>query len=87
MSNEFFGDADDAKMAGIKDDPLAFSKVASWKVGGQVIGSVGGTDHFGVVPEGVGAVIVGGTLIPTTPGRGNDDITLGITADFSVREI
>jgi hypothetical protein len=82
------GDSDDVKMsgAGVKDEPAVFSKVTSWTVGGQVLGTVGAGDHFGVVAEEVGVVSVGGTPIPMTAGAGNDDILLGITGDFRVNE-
>jgi hypothetical protein len=73
--------------AGVKDDPLAFSKIASLTIGGQVLGTLGGTDHFGVVAEVVGAVRVAGTLIPTVAGESNDDIPVGITGDVRVNEV
>jgi hypothetical protein len=35
----------------------------------------------------VGSLKVGGTIIPLTPGNGNDDIRIGITGDFKLNEI
>ncbi len=87
--NGFFGDTDDAKMSGpgVKDDSLVFSKITSLTIGGQVMGTVGGTDHFGIVAENVGLVKVGGVTFPTTAGNSNDDFFIGITLDFKVNEV
>ena len=87
--NNFFGDGDDAKMSGIgiKDDPSISSKIGNVAIGGQVIGTVGGTDHFGIVAEIVGAVKVNGSSLPLTAGKSNDDVAIGITGDFEVNEV
>jgi hypothetical protein len=84
-----FGTADDAKMSGgsVKDEAGINSKIASVTIGGQVLGTVGGTDHFGIVAEQIGAVKIGGTPLALTAGIGNDDIPLGITGDFRIKEI
>jgi hypothetical protein len=88
-ANGFFGDADDARMAGVlvKDDPLVASRIASLTVGGRVTGTAGGADHYGLVAEVVGAVTVEGTALPLTAGPGNDDVPVGVTGDFRVNEI
>ena len=88
-ANGFFGDGDDAKMSGmgIKDDSLVLSKINSLTIGGQVMGTVGGTDHFGAVAEIVGAVKIGGTQIPLSAGKSNDDFFVGFTVDMKVNEI
>jgi hypothetical protein len=39
------------------------------------------------VAEVVGAVSVGGTLLPTTAGANNDDFVVGITGDFRVNKV
>jgi hypothetical protein len=85
--NSSFGDADDAKIAGVKDDSAVFSKIGSLIIGGQTMGTVGGTDHFGIVAEIVGALKFGGVSIPTAPDKSNDDFAIGITGDFRVNEI
>jgi hypothetical protein len=84
-TNGKFGDGDDAKIAG--GNAAIVSKIVSLTIGGQALGTVGGTDHFGIVAESVGLVKVRGTLIPTTAGNGNDDIAVGITDDFKLNEI
>jgi hypothetical protein len=87
QTHGFFGDTDDVKMTVVMDNPLVFSRIASVTVAGQVLGAVRGADHYGIVPETVGPVTVGGTLLPTTAGAGNDDFAIGITGDFRVNEI
>jgi hypothetical protein len=79
-----FGTADDAKMSGasVKDEVGINSRIASVTIGGQVLGTVSGSDHFGIVAEQIGAVKIGGTPLALTAGIGNDDIPLGITGDF-----
>ena len=88
-TNAFFGDADDAKMAGagVKDDSQAFSRIQSLTIGGQALGTLAGADFFGIVVERVGSVKIGGTPLTLTAGNGNDDFLVGITADFKVLEI
>ena len=85
----FFGNADDVKMSGmgIKDDSLVFSKIGSLTIGGQVLGTIGGIDHFGFVAEIIGAVKVGGTPLSLSAGKSNDDFLVGITGDLKVNEI
>jgi hypothetical protein len=82
-----FGDGDDAKPSGglVQDDPLVPSKIASLTIGGQVLGTFGGTDRFAIVAEAIGRVTIGGTALPLTGGK--DEKLLGITGDFVVREI
>jgi hypothetical protein len=79
----------DSKLAGagVKDEPTLSSRISSITIGGQVLGTVGGSTHFGFVAENVGAVKVGGTLLPLTAGNSNDDFLVGITGDFRVNEI
>lgn len=85
----FFGTGDDTKMAGggVKDVPGLASKINSLSISGNVLGTLGGTDNFGVVAENVVAVKVGGTAIPLTPGTSNDDVLVGLTGDFKVNEL
>ena len=88
-SNGVFGDPDDAKISGpgVKDEAGIFSRIRSLFIAGQALGTVGGTDHFGVVAEKVSAVTIGGAVFAITIGNGNDDIAVGITGDFRVNEI
>jgi hypothetical protein len=85
----FFGDSDDTKFSGfgVNDNSLVSSKIASVTIGGQILGTVEGADHFGIVAEAVGAVTVGGIRLPLTSGAHNDNLVVGITGDFTVREI
>jgi hypothetical protein len=87
--DRFFGDADDFQVigTGIKNDPAVVSTIASWTVGGQVLGTLASSDFFGIVAQAVGAVKVNGVSIPTTAGTGNDDFFVGVTADFKVNEL
>jgi hypothetical protein len=87
--NGYYGDGDDVKMIGvnIKDQAQVFSKIASLSIGGQVIGTAGGTDCFGVVAENVGVVKIGGTPVTLAPGNGNDDLVLGIANDLRINEL
>jgi hypothetical protein len=89
-TNGFFGDGDDTGMVGValfKDNPIAFSKIGSVTIGGQVLGTIGGTDHYGFVAETIGSVHIGGTRVPTAPGMHTDDVSIGTTGDFSILEI
>jgi hypothetical protein len=89
-ANGFFGDGDDTGMTGIalfKDNPIVFSKIGSVTIGGQVLGTIGGTDHYGFVAETIGTVHIGGSLVPTAPGMHTDDVSIGTTGDFSILEI
>ena len=88
---DFFGDGDDAKMAGgnVRDTAIS-SKITSLTIGGQALGTVdnvSANDHYGIVAEEVGAVRIGGTPLVLRAGNGNDNFLIGITNDFSVREI
>jgi hypothetical protein len=87
--NGLYGDADDAKMtgAGVRDSGSIVSKIVRLTVGGSVLGTFGGADHFGVVAEWIGAVKVGGATLPVFAGTDNDDFAVGPTGDFAVNEI
>jgi hypothetical protein len=84
-SNGKFGDGDDAAIAG--GNAAINSRIVSLTIGGQALGTVGGTDAFGIVAQTVGTVKVGGTIVPTIRGNDNDDFAIGITGDFKVNEI
>lgn len=87
-ANSLYGDSDDAKMTGgVKDDGSINSQIKSVTIGGQVLGTVGGSDHFGFVAESIGIVRIGGALQPVNLGISNDNLSVGITSDFNVHEI
>jgi hypothetical protein len=88
-ANGFYGDGDDAKMSGpgVKDESKVFSKISSVSIGGRILGSAGGTDHYGIVAERIGAGPVDGTMLHLHPGPHNDDLSIGVTGDFAVHEI
>jgi hypothetical protein len=79
----------DTKMSGpgVSDDPNVISKIASLTIGGEALGTVGGTDSYGVVAENVQTIKIVGTKIPTAAGNSTDDFFVGITGDFKVHEI
>jgi hypothetical protein len=81
-----FGTADDAPIG--PGDP-AIPKIASVAVGGQVLGTVGGSDHFGFVSQQIGSFRVNGISLPMHPGPGNDlaGLAVGPTGDVTVREV
>jgi hypothetical protein len=80
-----FGTGDDQVIPGGK--ATISSRISSVTIGGQVLGTVGDSDHFGIVAQNVVSLKVGGTPIPLTPGNGNDDLVIGVTGDFTVHEI
>ena len=73
--------------SGVRDAGTIASKVASLTVGGSVLGTFGGTDHFGVVAEWIGAFKVGGAALPVFAGTDNDDFPVGSTGDLTVNEV
>ena len=87
--NTVFGDADDAKMSGVgvKDLATISSRIESFTVNGQMFGTVGGADHFGIVAESVVAVTVDRTVLGLTSGKGNDDLSISLTGDFRINEV
>jgi hypothetical protein len=86
--NVNFGNVNDVKMSGmVKDDSLVSSRIASVTIGGQVMGTIGFSDHFGIVAENVGAVRIGGTLLGLAAGKSNDDFLIGLTGDLRVNEV
>jgi len=86
-----FGNLLDAKISGggVKDVATVFSRITSIVIGGQVLGTVGGTDHFGFVAENIGSFKVKGgtTTFPMLAGNGNDAFFVGLLGDLAVREI
>jgi hypothetical protein len=86
--NVNFGDTHDFKITGmVKDDSLVSSRIASVTIGGQMMGTIGFSDHFGIVAENVGAVRIGGTLLGLAAGKSNDDFLVGLAGDLRVNEV
>lgn len=83
------GTADDAKLSGmfVKDIATIHSKINSITIVGQVLGTAGGSDHFGFVAETLGSLKIGGANIPLLAGNSNDNKPLGITGDVRAREV
>lgn len=82
-ADAFFGNNNDAKMAGagVKDVATVFSKITSVVIGGQVVGSHPlNTDHYGFVAENIGSFKVkdGNTTFTLVSGNSNDDFSVGI---------
>ena len=73
----------------MKDLPAVFSKIGSVAIGGQVIGTIGGTDHFGFVAENIGSFNVKGgrTRYALLSGNGNDDFVINLFGDVRIREV
>lgn len=80
-----FGDANDAKASGGKDVAELRSKIGSVTIAGQALGTVSGTDHFGIVAEQLNAVKIGGTPLPLT--LLSDDLGISLMDDFRVNEL
>ena len=56
-------------------------------IAGQILGIIGGTDHYGIIGENIGALKVGGTAMALAVGNSNDDYYCGLTNDLKVNEI
>jgi hypothetical protein len=83
-SDGLFGTADDILSTGTNNARILAS-IASVTIQGQALGTVGGSDHFGIVAQKIGALSVGGTLLPLT--SGTDVLALGATGDFTALEV
>jgi hypothetical protein len=82
-----FGTVDDQLIAG--GNAAKIARIASVIIKGQAIGTVGGTDHYGIVAEKIDSLKVGGVPIALT--AGTDIVSVGPTTsgavhDFLVRE-
>jgi hypothetical protein len=86
-----FGNSGDAKISGggAKDVATVFSKITSIVIGGEALGTVGGTDHFGFVADNIGSfkVKAGTTTFPMIAGVGNDAFFVGLLGDLRLREL
>jgi hypothetical protein len=88
-SDGYFGDSDDKRITGIlvKDVSTTLSRIGSLTVAGQVKGTVGGNDFYGIVAEAVGTVTIVGAKVAHLAGPHNDVIDLGATGDVRIREL
>jgi hypothetical protein len=68
-------------------DSEILATIASITIGGQALGTIGGTDHYGIVAERIKSLEIGGNLIPLNPGAHSDNRPLGTTGDFTIHEI
>ena len=83
-----FGNSGDVKITDANDSATIFSKIASITIGGQVLGTIGGSDHFGFVAEQIGSFKVGGTTIPLSSDPAvKDNRAVGVTGDVTILEI
>ncbi|MEA3209164.1 MAG: hypothetical protein QOE70_2221 [Chthoniobacter sp.] len=93
-TDAFFGNGGETLISSgspvaVGGDPAKIAKVASITIKGMVLGTAGGTDHFGFVAEEIGSFSVGGTKFPLTAGKSNDlaGLPVGATFDGRVREV
>jgi hypothetical protein len=72
----------------LPDEEPIISRIANVLIQGRVLGTIGGTDHFGIVAEEIARVQVGNVVIPLRSGAHNDIIgyKLGSTSDVTARE-
>jgi hypothetical protein len=83
--NGFFGDGDDALIAGGNS---VVARIASVTIKGAIIGSAAAADSFGIVAEQVVKVKVGNSSVALTTGPGNDSgVLLGAADDVRVQEV
>lgn len=74
-----FGTPDDLLgSAGVAPSNLA--SIASITVGGRILGTFAGGDHFGFVAQSIGQLKIGGHLVVPV-----DSLALGVTGDFTIR--
>ena len=93
-SDPFFGNGGETLIssgtpAQVGGNPTKIAKIASIAIKGEVLGTVGGADHFGFVAEEIGSFSVGGTKFPLLKNALNDlaGFDVGATIDVKVREV
>jgi hypothetical protein len=84
--NVNYGDSHDAKILEAMADTI-FAKIASVTIKGYAVGSVGGTDGFGIVAEQIGLVKVGLRTYTLATGTDLVGFDLGTTNDFRLHEV
>jgi hypothetical protein len=88
LLDDHFGDGDDQLISGGGTETIA--RIASVLIRGTILGSMSILgDHFGFVARQIGSFKIGSTVIPLTPGPGNDlgGFSIGITGDVRIVEI
>lgn len=81
-----FGTADDTKTNEALLDNL-FSKIGSVTIKGYAMGTVAGSDHFGIVAEQIGTVKIGGRSVVLAPDTDTVGLSIGATFDLRIREV
>ncbi len=83
-----FGTADDALIADASNNPNVVSTIASITIKGQVVGTPfpNITDHYGFVAEKIGALSIGGAVVPLKAAI-DDFFALGGFFDLSLLEV
>ena len=82
-TDDLFGTANDAAIGG---GTAIVAKIASITIGGQALGTAGGSDHFGIVAQQIGELKIGKAKAKLTK-TGLDVFELLGTGDFTVREV
>ncbi len=80
-----YGDSHDARNA--NGNLSITAKIASIVIGGQVLGTPGGTDHFGFVSQQIGSFKAAGLSVVLKAGADNDNVAVGATGDVTIHEI
>ena len=82
----YFGNGNDTVIPKVSSEyyPEIVSKIASIAIKGQVVGSLATGDHFGIIAEKIGKIIVGKKALPLTTSA--DSLALGATDDFWMRD-
>lgn len=77
-TDAFFGDLNDSATT-VSDDPGITSRIGSIVIKGQLAGTASDTDAstFGFGAQQLGSIKIGATVIPLTPGAGNDTFAAG----------
>jgi hypothetical protein len=89
----FFGNGNDVLTGTInpnQDSPAIRSKIASVTITGYAYGSSFDSDSFAIEAQDIGAVKIGGTVLPMTVRSalvGPDDFLLSVTHDFRILEL
>ena len=83
--NVNYGDSHDGVIAG--GNAAITSKIASIVIGGQVLGTPGGSDHFGFVSQQVGSFKAAGLAFLLKTGASNDNLAVGATGDVTIHEV
>lgn len=88
-ADNVWGTMDDHVLTGpgVKDSANILARIASIAVKGQILGTVGGADHFGFVAQSFGSFKVNTTTIPIPATPQNQLIDVAPTFDVSIRRV